>query len=250
MAYANGAVFYRGPSQLDGKPIVGIVTGLNRPTKNPKTGPMLQTWILRSHVNPSRAVETGGDRSICGSCALRGGYYNGGYVKRSCYVQVGRAPLAIYRSFKRGNYPDLQLFMLGDKAIRLGAYGDPAAIPTYVWQMLLTNARTWTGYTHAWRTCDQSLSSIIMASVDSEDERVVADALGWRTFRVIPFASSAYDFTSEVVCPASAEAGHLTTCARCRLCKGKRNPAKSVVIAAHGSGASSFVALSSLRGMR
>ncbi len=232
----NGAIFYRGRSLLDNAPIVGIVTGFNRHTANEKTGDMLQTWILRSRISPTNAVLTGRDASICGDCKLRGD----SPANRTCYVTVFQAPLAVFKAYKRGNYGPLVLDSIRGRAIRLGAYGDPAAIPTHVWQMLLTGASTWTGYTHQWRTCDNELRHVLMASVDSENERVVADALGWRTFRVRPTTDDPYDASSEVVCPASAEAGYRTDCAHCGLCQGQHNPAKSVVIAAHGARRKSF----------
>lgn len=231
----NGAIFYRGPSLLDGAPIVGIVTGINRPTSNEKTGDLLQTWILRSRVSPTDAVTSGRDSSICGDCKLRGT----SAADRLCYVTVFQAPLAVYKAYRRGNYRALDLSSIRGRGLRLGAYGDPAAIPTVVWQMLLTGASTWTGYTHQWRTCDPQLSELIMASVDSEDERVVADALGWRTFRVRPSTDDAID-ESEIICPASVEMGRLTNCARCGLCRGMSNPARSIVIGAHGARKRSF----------
>ena len=67
-----GLVLYNGPSSLDGELIVVIATGFRRSTANPKTGDMIQTWILRSDVAPFSAIHSGGDESICGSCPLRG----------------------------------------------------------------------------------------------------------------------------------------------------------------------------------
>lgn len=237
----NGAIFYKGPSLLDGKPIVGIITGLHRPTKNPKTGPMLQTWILRSRISPLRALDINGDASIYGDCALRGD----ACIGRSCYVQVKNAPLQVYKAFKRGNYPAVQLPQIQGKALCIGSYGDPAAIPTFYWQTLASVASTWTGYTHAWRTCDPQLRELVMASVDSEYDRIVADAKGWRTFR-IRTATDTLD-TSEVVCPASEEAGHRTTCHACRLCQGNHHAAKSVAIIVHGFQSKNFITLNSLK---
>ena len=67
----KGVVLYRGPSLLDGKPIVCIATGLRSPSGNPKTGPMVQTWIMREDVAPHTAQKSGEDSSVCGDCALR-----------------------------------------------------------------------------------------------------------------------------------------------------------------------------------
>ena len=49
----SGYVFYRGPSLLDGAPIIGIVT---TKSENRKTGPILQTWILRADLDPQAAA--------------------------------------------------------------------------------------------------------------------------------------------------------------------------------------------------
>ena len=50
------AIIYKGPSLLDGKPIVAIATYSNR---NTKTGHVVQTYILRSDINPLEASKTG-----------------------------------------------------------------------------------------------------------------------------------------------------------------------------------------------
>ena len=69
----SGFVFYRGPSMIDGKPIVAILTGLAKRSRNEKTGNgLFQTWIMRERINPLRAVNTGADISICGDCKHRG----------------------------------------------------------------------------------------------------------------------------------------------------------------------------------
>src|SRR5687767_8577197 len=82
----NGAILYSGPSELDGSPIIAVVTGVHRGTSNLKTGPVLQTWILRSDISPVEAVKTGADRSVCGDCALRNG---------ACYVTLHHGPRSV-----------------------------------------------------------------------------------------------------------------------------------------------------------
>ena len=63
-----GAIFYRGPSLLTGDPIVGVVTGLEGGSHNPKTGPMAQAWILREDLAPNDAVHENLDDAIgCGT---------------------------------------------------------------------------------------------------------------------------------------------------------------------------------------
>ena len=50
----RGFIMYQGPSMLDGAPIVVIAT---MSTSNVKTGQMVQTWILRADINPSRPAK-------------------------------------------------------------------------------------------------------------------------------------------------------------------------------------------------
>lgn len=236
-----GMVVYRGPSRIDGSPIVAIATGLQRTTSNVKTGPMVQVWILRADVPPHDAARDGRDASICGQCPHR----RDAEGKRSCYVRVGDAPLTIWRAWRRGLYRDGTPTELGriaralQRGVRIGAYGDPMAVPVRVWRPIVRRAPGVTAYTHQWdlpsagRLRDRlRFRSFAMASVDSEAERDRAHALGWRTFRVS--ADPADVSPSEIMCPS--ERG--VQCADCLLCGGElRSGARSIVIPAHGSGA-------------
>ena len=65
----KSAIIYRGPSLLDGAPIVVIAIDSAR---NTKTGRMVQTYILRADMDPREANKTGADFSICGTCPHRG----------------------------------------------------------------------------------------------------------------------------------------------------------------------------------
>lgn len=230
----NGAVLYRGPSMLDGAPIVVILTGLANASRNAKTGDMLQTWIMRADVHPLAALK-GADASICGACPHRPA--SGG----ACYVQVGRAPSNIWKAFAADRYAYGEGVQLGaGRMVRLGSYGDPAAVPAAVWEALTRHASGWTGYTHQWRTAPH-LKPLCMASVDSEAEAMEARAQGWRTFRVRG-AAEPVAARLEFVCPASEEAGRKTDCATCRACMGTAGKAKaSPVIIAHGPTARRFM---------
>lgn len=229
-----GGVIYQGPSMIDGSPIVVIVTGF-RKSKNSKTGAMLQTWILRADQTPTEAVKSGADQSICGDCRHR---------DSSCYVVVAQAPLAVYKAWQAGRYQDWTGAFpdnrLQGRQIRLGAYGDPAAVPFRVWRRVFEQKLAgWTGYTHQWRNPDvQRLRNFVMASVDSPEEQAQASAAGWRTFRVRHAGETLGE--REVICPASDEAGNRTTCEACNLCQGQRSDAKSIVITVHGTRAGNF----------
>ncbi len=100
----RGVILWEGNSPLDGSPIVCVATFK---TSNRKTGNMVQTWILKSNVNPVAAIKDGSDQSICGGCYHRGCKDSSGKVirKRSCYFNVGQAPNPVYKGYLNGIYP-------------------------------------------------------------------------------------------------------------------------------------------------
>ena len=220
-------VIYEGPSELNGAPIVGIITGLASPSSNRKTGPMAQLWILDATTEPHKAVKSGEDESVCGDCPARGKW---------CYVTTFQGPLSIWRTWKRGGYQRLNLELLRGHKLRLGAYGDPAAIPLEVIARITKPVDSYTGYTHQWRQCDPGFQSFCMASVDTVADGERAIRHGWRTFRVAAHARER-DLDKEVSCPASEESGQLITCFQCGACDGRRRKTvkSNIVIRAHGS---------------
>lgn len=230
-------IIYEGPSLIDGMPIVVITTSDSR---NSKTGNMQQTWILRSDIDPIAASRTGADRSICGDCMHRGQPHNGTRgmaTARSCYVNLLFGPNSIYKSYLRGIYPHAaDISEVGrDQVIRIGSYGDPAAVPQHVWQQLTRYCKAWTAYTHNPTNPDPDL---FMTSADTLAQAHEAWGRGERTFRVL---KSALDLQpTEILCPASAEAGKRTTCAHCKLCAGASIAAKNIAIVVHGNGARHF----------
>lgn len=245
MKAPTGYIVYEGPSQLDGAPIVMIATVKSG---NAKTGGMVQTWIMRADIAPTDALKTGADASVCGECPHRP--INGG----ACYVTVFQAPLSVYKAYKRGRYPlagsAVFKHIIGGRMVRLGSYGDPAAIPRHVLQDFTAHAEGITGYTHQWRTHgDAELSALCMASCDSEADRIEAKTAGFRTFRVRMEGEDKR--AGEVVCPASEEGGHKLSCAECGSCNGHASGRRGdVVIMAHGalSKVRAFVAFKSTQG--
>lgn len=236
---SNGFILYRGPSMIDGAPIVVIATGTaGKASRNTKTGDLVQTWILREDMSPTDAVNSGADVSICGTCPHRGVMVDGKNAGRSCYVTVFQAPLTVYRTFLKGGYPeavdvDEARDILAGRRVRLGAYGDPAAVPFDVWEDALAEADAMTGYTHQWRAAPREFSQFVMASCDNQADYAEALAMGYRTFRVRAKGETLN--AKEIVCPASHEAGQKTTCAACVACGGHSAKARAnVAIFAHG----------------
>ena len=224
MRRAQGYVLYQGPSRLNGEPIVAIAT---MRTANVKTGNMVQTWILTAEVSPEQAVKTGADEAVCGSCPHRH-FLNGG-----CYVVPFQAPRAVWESWRRGLYREAwEPEAFKDMRVRLGSYGDPAAVPAEVWQEMLKYADASTGYTHQAhrREFQQELLTHLMVSADTPAAALKAHAEGLRTFRVK--AQGDPLLPGEILC--ATETDPYADCSRCLLCSGARQGGPSVAINAHG----------------
>jgi hypothetical protein len=217
---------------------VVIATGFSSPSDNRKTGDMIQIWILVKSVSPTEAIRTGLDRLICGNCVHRGHEENGRFgVERTCYVNPGQAPQGIWKAWKAGRYSPLRsLEVFTGRKVRFGAYGDPIHMPLSLALAIAGVASGWTGYTHQWRKPSlQGWRQILMASVDSVAELVIARSMGWSTFRVTPDTDH---HAFETLC-ASERNG--TPCAVCLGCPGARNGIQSVWIPAHGKGKRHFI---------
>lgn len=244
----NGAILYRGPSMLTRTPIVVVATGLAHASANPKTGDMVQTYILvDGKRGPLDAAKHGDDVAICGDCKHRKTHLG------SCYVTLVHGPRSVYAQLKRRKYPRVKPEQLGaigaGRYVRLGTYGDPMAVPAWVWTKLLAQAAGHTGYTHQWQGTDHgayqidpthqaAVSALVMASVDSCGEAAAARAQGQRYFRVRqadePLGAN------EIMCPASAEANYRRTCQTCGACKGGNVSRTSIAIVVHGTTSKRF----------
>jgi len=222
-------IVHTGRSLLDKGHTVRVqLSGLGNKTRNPKTGDMVQAWILADAIHPWQAVTDGTDTAVCGECPLRWAAKG----SRRCYVAPAKAASSVWKAGRGAEVAEAPKL---SKPLRIGAYGDPGAVPVKVWRKLVSLAPRHTAYTHQWRR-RPSLKDIAMASVDSEVEARQAWSKGWRTFR-----SRRPDepvLKGEIVCPASAEAGKRTTCAKCGLCNGKQGEGDrraNVVIVDHGA---------------
>jgi hypothetical protein len=248
----ESAIAWRGKSRLDGvTDVTLIVTGITHKSGNAKTGAMVQTYILVSDITPKKAIDTGVDIGICGKCPHRkfavemvDGVVHQTEQPRECYVNLATGLNVVGRQMLAGRYQvaDLEQVALAcaGLSVRLGTYGDPAAVPIHVWRTLTRHAKNWTGYTHQWRENGmEDYKEFCMASCDSEQDRLDAKRVGWRTFRVRSVKEltdgSANTMPGEIRCPASAEAGKVTTCDRCGLCAGTTKKAKDIVIINHST---------------
>jgi hypothetical protein len=210
----NRILIWQGHSLLTGDPIQAILSGLAEPTSNRKTGDMLQTWILPVENIPSEAIQKGKDAAVCGNCPLR---------QKICYVDA-RAPNSVWRANNKHQAPPLgeqHLEFIKDMKLplRITSYGDAAATPFDAWIPLLEATNFQTGYTHQWLTCDQRWRDYLMASVETEEGALAAQAKGWRTFRIV--SPTADPLPNEIICRNTGNPS--VSCRECRLCDGAGN---------------------------
>lgn len=248
---STGIVVYNGPSLIDGQRIVVVATGLVRPSKNVKTGPMVQVWFLLAGKAPVDGSRSGDDYSICGDCPLRGA---GDGTLRTCYVRLDASPNTVWKQWRAGAYPLVSLDeaarIMRGRDVRLGAYGDPVAAPIDVSWALTERARMWTGYTHQWLDLSASgragrWPDLLMASVEAPEKAEQAMRLGWRPFLAMPEGDEMPD--GAFLCPAVREDDPLS-CVRCGACAGTKR--RSVMPSAaypalwmHGSGRKNYLRL-------
>ena len=225
--YPSSVVVWEGQSQLNHKPVVLILTGLERSSTNIKTGNMVQAVILDGTLKPTEAVQQGTDESVCGDCPLRKGV---------CYVNL--VPWnQVFRAYSEKKIPHISEEVLerakdNNRKLRITAYGDPLAVPLGVWMRLLEYFRHHTGYTHQWRRSNLNprWTSILMASCESKLDVLEASAQGWSTFRVRN--KEAQMMNKEIECPHVNNSD--VKCANCRLCSGSGTGQRHVVVPVHG----------------
>lgn len=218
----KGFIIYEGKSLLDGAPVVAIAT---MKTTNDKTGNMIQTWIMRSDIAPHEASKKGLDVSVCGSCPLRQA------IGGACYVTLHQAPLAVYKAYKKGLYNKaVDVTRLKGRKLRMGSYGDPAAIPFEAWEAVAQYTNGNTGYTHQvnHKAFDKRLLDLVMVSADTPKQAAKYQASGIKTFRVK--VESMPLLKGEVECLSDTQG---ISCIECKLCNGQN---KSVAINVHGRG--------------
>jgi len=212
----------------NGERVAVIATGIKKPTANRKTGNMVQIWIILADQNPVAAVNSGLDaNTICQGCPFASG--------KGCYVNVGNAPLSVWKTYKAGKYPKLEPAnyekVFRGRKVRFGAYGNPTLIPLAMVKAIAKVSRGWTGYFHNWRELGQAkaraYNAYFMASTESETSFDLANTQGLRVFH-----ANVKQPENTVECLSDS---HGISCADCQLCQGWNKKAKNVWINPHGS---------------
>lgn len=225
----RGFIMYEGASAIDGTDIVVIAT---LKSSNIKTGNMVQTWILCKDSHPVQASLDGDDSAICGNCPHRRN--TGG----ACYVNIGQAPSQVWKAYKRGGYSmfnakDHAHYFMGRK-VRLGSYGDPAAMPFEVAENMVNMSLGHTGYTHqaARKFFDKRFLTLCQVSADTPRQALKFQAMGAKTFRVALEGDALMN--GEIECLSDSEG---ISCLDCGLCNGIKH---NIAITVHGTWSSRF----------
>lgn len=198
----GGVVFYDGPSMFDGQRIVGVAL---LSSGNAKTGNLVQTTLFRPDRNTNVARKDGSDESVCADCEQRPLAYRLSGCGGGCYVSAQFLGTVWKNFYEKNAYqpvpPERLVEVLNGRFLRVGTYGDPAAVPPEVWLAMLQHVPLWTGYTRQWRRGDNwpipetqaeferrtdLMKQFCMASVFDPLEYGEAVDAGWRTFRTRP----------------------------------------------------------------
>jgi hypothetical protein len=225
----NSIVLYKGISQLDQwTPIMVVLSGYTKDSTNTKTGPLAQLYILPVDTAPMEAYKAG-SKAVCGTCK-----YNG---NNGCYVRWSHLK-SLWNSARTQNPISTELTkeLLKGLRVRVGAAGDPLAVPADFWKDILSSCESYTGYTHQWREpFAEQYKGMFMASVDNARENKEARSKEWNTFFVTDGEEPPQ---KSVQCLATIpdktdRNGLPMSCASCMMCNGKGE--KTVTVQLHGA---------------
>jgi len=224
-------VFFKTTSVLTGDDI--LVAFQMSPSKNSKLGDMVQVWIMPADEKPTDSINSGLQKAVCGSCWFAS--------SKTCYVNP--APInSVYGAIQRGSYRELTNDDAGHQAlaaalygrfVRVGAWGDPAAMPWNLMASIVDSAKGHTSYTHQadHPNYDSRFNDVCMVSVESAKQAQRLQAVGVRTFRARTEFGQLTE--AEIECP-SVSSG--LNCDECRLCDGKeaKRGNVSISVPVHG----------------
>lgn len=260
----SARIVWVGNSEIPGSEGEMLCAAITFGSKNKKTGNMATLWIfpyilVTENLSILDFLQNGGDQISCLGCI------HSSIGQKTCYVWpsmgkgFSRMVIGLRDRYQSGkpyslNREEVKAVLALFEIIRLGGYGDPAALPVEFLEFLKSCVNTALGYTHLWNRFSgetrNRLQKILMASVDSKMQGMMAVSQGWRYFRV-GAKGELPDKSIEFACPASKEVkekiGKVITCGDCKKCIGNETPAKNTLIQVHGTLAKRFVPISVLR---
>jgi hypothetical protein len=232
----SSVIVYEGPSHLIDRSgntpsgnIFVVLSGLRDPSTNRKTGPMIQTWILPVGEFPS--VRTAAAYRVCGDCEMESACYVNRITLSGFYQRFNQLPRVDFMQLSARERDRL----LGSAAIRLGAFGNPSAMPLELAEALI-EGRNHTSYDAMWRTIDPAWARVSMASCSSAEDAIEAWSRGWRVFLTLP--DDTKQARAEIVKVKAAGATGLMCrfysselqCYACRDCSGQVKEHRASVI--------------------
>ena len=211
--------------------VILVITNLIKPSTNDKTGDMVQTWLLDRDLLTAPKVFG----AKCTSCPM----------VQECYVSENTMG---HKSVRKATLKALGLIegntsyqvttleqvlpLLRGRKLRLGAYGDPSALPIEDLRALVSASDGHTGYTHFYKEVDPAYAEFLMASVEDLASEMLAQSLGYRTYRVLRKGESDHEVTDRSILCLESSKG--IQCADCLVCSGTSKPnAKHVYIYEH-----------------
>ena len=229
---------YDGPSTVrPDKRVMLRVMNLKTPSKNRKTGPMVQVGGILADVHPVEATKTGCDEALCGGCRLRPKLHAEDKAKGievskyPCYVKVRYKQAQRQAGLNQPTTYEEGLEALRGRDVRFGEYSNMSSFPRErvepMFYAVSESGGNHTCYEHEWRKPEnQWLAKWSMASVHSAEERAEAKALGWRTFRI-----GESKLPGETLCPY--ETPKKVQCIKCKMCSGNQVNMRDVYIPSH-----------------
>jgi len=223
---------------LGGAEIILVVYGFSG-INNRKLGPMIEASVFVAAEKPSTAADDGRDSAVCGDCPGRP--TNWGY----CYVQI---PVEVDKTWEaaRDLPADLKLAyaQIRDSGwpIRLGVYGDAAAVPFEIVEALVQATATedgklrYSGFTHQWShpNFDHRHLKYLAPSVEfvAEREELKQHFPTVMTYRIVRNAEEM--LAGEIKCKGGVEP-EADKCCECMSCGGTEGIARrDRVVVVHG----------------
>lgn len=204
-----------------------MYVAINYDSRNDKTGNVNQLSFIPVNMFTDTGFNKQSDNAVCPKeCFFKD--------SNACYVNLAYAPRAIVKSIKSDKYQNkLNYQKLSTNVLRIGAYGDCSSLPYEFIEKIIKSAKQgYLNYTHGWKNCDTRFSNIAMASVESIEDKQLANSLGYRTFRVRPINGEILN--DELLCPN--EKNDFITCKMCMKCNGNNGKSKkNIVITRHGT---------------
>lgn len=223
-------ILYHGPAAKPYKGVITVVVFMSE--SNPKTGPCIAVAILPGDGKRAMSDRKAGlDVSVCGVCPFRSlasGGKGGCYVSAFALMGYAGSAAAAWKRADPYAFPESTILPM-----RLGAYGDPAAIPVDAFNRLMDwhGGSCW-GYTHGWRhSAAQHLKGTCMASVETPEHQTQAVAKGWRVYRIVA-SLQAIKATGLTECE-SAKGVECIACGACSGDKARQDHGRAIVI--HGA---------------